>query len=153
MNCFTSHLIRLPSLFMQILADQVYALYQDYEFHNGTRLFFAIEQDATLEAQGQLLRILHLPHYVENNMVYQLFRPYGPLALCKLLLEPDDSSFHGSALVQYFYQEDTNAALNEMVKKRHHVVPVVTRFFIIGWSIYRWKHHVRRKRGEREREQ
>ncbi|ORX57517.1 hypothetical protein DM01DRAFT_1334128 [Hesseltinella vesiculosa] len=96
------------------VADQVYALYQDFEFHNGSRLYFAIDQDNTIEAQGSLLQIHHLPHYVENSMVYQLFRPFGPLALCKLLLEPDDSSFHGAALVQYFYQQDTMAAMEEM---------------------------------------
>lgn len=101
--------------FFYILADQVYALYQDYQFDNGTKLHFSVYPDGHHEAESMLLKVTCLPRYVQNTMVYQLFRPFGPLALCKLLLEQDDSVFLGTALIQYFYHEDSETAIQAMV--------------------------------------
>ncbi|CAO3640730.1 unnamed protein product [Cunninghamella blakesleeana] len=96
------------------IADQVYALYQDHQFNNGTKLHFSVYQDASLEAESILLKIDNLPKYFESTALYDLFRPFGPLAICKLLLEPEDSAFHGSALIQYFCHEDSEEAIRIM---------------------------------------
>lgn len=62
-----------------------------------------------------LLKVDNLPKYFESTALYDLFRPFGPLAICKLLLEPEDSAFHGSALIQYFCHEDSEEAIQAMV--------------------------------------
>ncbi|CAO3595961.1 unnamed protein product [Absidia cylindrospora] len=96
------------------VADQVYALYQSSQFNNGTKLHFSVYQDSHYEPEGMLLKVANLPRYVENTMIYDLFRPYGPLALCKLLLEQDDSGYHGTALIQYFSRGDSESAIQAM---------------------------------------
>ncbi|ORZ13481.1 hypothetical protein BCR42DRAFT_492888 [Absidia repens] len=96
------------------VADQVYALYQSSQFGNGTKLHFSVYQDSHYEPEGMLLKVANLPRYVENTMVYDLFRRYGPLALCKLLLEQDDSGYNGTALIQYFSRDDSESAIQTM---------------------------------------
>lgn len=98
-----------------LLADQVYALYQDFQFNNGSKLHFNVYPNGQHEAEGMLLKVTRLPRHVDSALVYHLFRPFGPLALCKLLLEQDDSVFLGTALIQYFYHEDSEAAIQAMV--------------------------------------
>lgn len=91
-------------------------MYQDYQFNNGTKLHFSVFEDNHLEAEGMLLKVANLPRYVESIKVYEHFRYFGPLALCKLLLEQDGSVFLGTALIQYFYHDDSEAAIQVMVK-------------------------------------
>ncbi|KAI8331756.1 hypothetical protein BC941DRAFT_438377 [Chlamydoabsidia padenii] len=96
------------------IADQVYALYQDFQFNNGSKLHFSVYPNHQHEAQGVLLKVNRLPRHIDNTFVYHLFRPFGPLALCKLLLEQDDTVFLGTALIQYFYHEHSESAIQAM---------------------------------------
>lgn len=50
---------------------------------------------------------------MDNNGLYDLFRPFGPLSLCSLIVE--GGSFRGTAFVQYFNQEDSDEAQNQLV--------------------------------------
>lgn len=66
------------------------------------------------EATAEILQIKNLPNNINNNALYELFRPFGPMILCKVLVE-QDSTFKGSALVQYFNPENAQHAESIMV--------------------------------------
>jgi RNA recognition motif-containing protein len=59
-------------------------------------------QDSKLdpEAYAVLLEINNLPDYYDDNKLYDLFRPFGPLNLCKCVMK--DGTFRGTAFVQFF---------------------------------------------------
>ncbi|KAI8875240.1 hypothetical protein K501DRAFT_338816 [Backusella circina FSU 941] len=47
-----------------------------------------------------ILYVKNLPSDTNNHNLYDLFRPFGPMYLCKILIP-----FKGAALVQYFHSE------------------------------------------------
>jgi len=65
------------------------------------------------EPQATILQVKQLPAQIDNNYLYNLFRPFGPMALCKIVVETDGLS-KGRAYVQYFWQEDADEALEQM---------------------------------------
>lgn len=69
------------------------------------------------EAASGILHVKNLPGYTTNSMLYDLFRPFGPMSLCKIIVE-QGSTFKGTALVQYFRSEDADKAVT-MVSRAH----------------------------------
>lgn len=65
------------------------------------------------EATSGILSISNLPLNTNNHLLYDIFRPFGPMALCKIIM--DQGQFKGTALVQYFRSADADAASAEMV--------------------------------------
>lgn len=66
------------------------------------------------EPQSGLLHIKNLPSQTTNNTLYDLFRPFGPMNLCKIIIEPGTTVNKGTALIQYFHlssAEDAEAAM------------------------------------------
>lgn len=74
------------------------------------------EKKSEPEAHAGILFIKNLPHSMNNNnSLYELFRPFGPMILCKILVEQQGSTFKGTALVQYFFSEHAQEAEISMV--------------------------------------
>ncbi|KAI7874250.1 RNA-binding domain-containing protein [Lichtheimia hyalospora FSU 10163] len=67
------------------------------------------------EANSGILSIYNLPLHINNHLLYDVFRPFGPMALCKIIM--DQGQFKGTALVQYFRSTDADAAGAEMNNK------------------------------------
>ncbi|KAI7889348.1 uncharacterized protein EV154DRAFT_483218 [Mucor mucedo] len=94
-------------------ADRAYSLYNGFTFTNKAKLQLQMYQDASLdpEATAALLEINGLPDYFDDNKLYDLFRPYGPLNLCKCVMK--EGAFRGTAFVQFFHpQSSQNAEVN-----------------------------------------
>ncbi|ORE01205.1 hypothetical protein BCV72DRAFT_246127 [Rhizopus microsporus var. microsporus] len=68
-------------------------------------------QDSRLEreAEGVLLQVNGLPKYYDENKLYDTFRPFGPLDLCKCVPD-DDGLYKGTAYIRYFYQHNSDNA-------------------------------------------
>ncbi|KAI8876901.1 RNA-binding domain-containing protein [Backusella circina FSU 941] len=67
------------------------------------------------EPQSSLLFIKNLPSQTTNNTLYDLFRPFGPMNLCKIIIEPGTGVNKGTALIQYFYLSSAEDAETTMV--------------------------------------
>lgn len=96
-------------------ADRAYSLYNGFTFTNNTKLELQMYQDGSLdpEATAALLEINGLPEYFDDNKLYDIFRPYGPLNLCKCVKK--GSTFKGTAFIQFFNNyssEDAERNLN-----------------------------------------
>jgi hypothetical protein len=99
------------------IADRVYSLFNGYIFTNGTILKFKLldDQQQQQQAEGPILEVRNLPSQVEDhNILYDIFRPYGPLSICKPITE--DGAHRGKALLQYFYRCDSDNAIGDMVR-------------------------------------
>ncbi|ORZ13045.1 hypothetical protein BCR42DRAFT_70254 [Absidia repens] len=64
-----------------------------------------------------IFQVNHLPLSMTNNSLYNLFRPFGPIRLCKIIVEKD-STFNGTALLQYFNQKDAENSRMTMNNKQ-----------------------------------
>lgn len=71
------------------------------------------------EATAALLEINNLPEHYDDNQLYDLFRPFGPLNLCKCILL--DGAFRGTAFIQYFYPSSSDEAVSTLVTKEKKV--------------------------------
>jgi RNA recognition motif-containing protein len=69
------------------------------------------------EAHAGILQIENLPCNTNNKLLYDLFRPFGPMILCNIKLE-QDLTFKGIALVQYFHSENAQHAQDVMVNNK-----------------------------------
>ncbi|KAI9490006.1 hypothetical protein BDB00DRAFT_790624 [Zychaea mexicana] len=97
------------------MADRVYSLYNGFTFpNNNSKLQFRISHDGSFEheAKCSILHVKNLPLKIDNNALYDLFRPFGPLSLCKPIVE--GRTFRGTAFVQYFFQTDSDQAQMHM---------------------------------------
>jgi RNA recognition motif-containing protein len=65
------------------------------------------------EASACLLEVNGLPDYFDDNRLYDVFRPFGPLNLCKCVM--NDGSFQGGAFIQFFHQNNSDEAQNNLV--------------------------------------
>lgn len=65
------------------------------------------------EAKAALLEINGLPEHFDDNKLYDVFRPFGPLNLCKCVMK--DGAFRGTAFVQFFNAYSSNEAVAQMV--------------------------------------
>ncbi|SAM07661.1 hypothetical protein [Absidia glauca] len=99
-------------------ADRAYTLYDGLVFKNSHRLQLYITPDGVKDQvpNAPIFQINHLPLSMTNDGLYNQFRPFGPIRLCKIIVEKD-SSFNGTALLQYFNQQDADCALMNMGDK------------------------------------
>ncbi|EPB82195.1 hypothetical protein HMPREF1544_11078 [Mucor circinelloides 1006PhL] len=95
-------------------ADRAYSLYNGFTFTNNTKLELQMYQDKRLdpEAKAALLEINGLPEHFDDNKLYDVFRPFGPLNLCKCVMK--DGAFRGTAFVQFFNAYSSNEAVAQM---------------------------------------
>ncbi|KAI8580201.1 hypothetical protein K450DRAFT_238641 [Umbelopsis ramanniana AG] len=70
-------------------------------------------EGANPKPEAIILQAKHLPLHTNNSSLYDLFRPYGPIFLCKTVAE-NGSAFEGTALIHYFKQLDADSALGAM---------------------------------------
>ncbi|KAK4510632.1 uncharacterized protein ATC70_005063 [Mucor velutinosus] len=102
------------------MADRAYTLLNGVTFRAGLRLQLKINPPSSdypePEAHAGILHIKNLPGHTNNNLLYELFRPFGPMILCKILVE-QASTFKGTALVQYFNPQDAQDAESMMNNK------------------------------------
>lgn len=99
------------------IADCAYTLLNGSTTQSGVKIQLKISSSnyPEPEATAEILQIKNLPNNINNNnALYELFRPFGPMILCKVLVE-QDSTFKGSALVQYFNPENAQLAESIMV--------------------------------------
>jgi hypothetical protein len=73
-------------------------------------------QDGSLdpEATAGLVQINNLPDYFDDNKLYDVFRPFGPLNLCKCIMR--EGVFAGTAFIQFFKQNDSDEAERKLVR-------------------------------------
>lgn len=110
----------IPSNYVRFLnedqADRAYVLFNNtYLPHHKSFIHFKINDVGGLEPEPQatILQVKQLPAQIDNNYLYNLFRPFGPMALCKIVSDSDGLS-KGYAFIQYFRQEDADEALEQM---------------------------------------
>lgn len=65
------------------------------------------------EASAALLEINNLPDHFDDNQLYDLFRSFGPLNLCKCVLH--EGTFKGTAFIQFFYPSHSDDAVATLV--------------------------------------
>jgi RNA recognition motif-containing protein len=65
------------------------------------------------EAKAALLEINGLPEHFDDNKLYDVFRPFGPLNLCKCVMK--DGAFRGTAFIQFFNSYSSNEAVAQLV--------------------------------------
>ncbi|OBZ91501.1 Polyadenylate-binding protein 4 [Choanephora cucurbitarum] len=96
------------------IADRVYSLFNGYTFANQAILKLRISADDMDEPQpeGSLLEVRNLPSRIDHNALYDIFRPYGPLNICKTI--PEEGTQNTKALIQYFSQEDSDNAVSKL---------------------------------------
>ncbi|KAI8377560.1 uncharacterized protein BYT42DRAFT_546237 [Radiomyces spectabilis] len=109
-ECVSPKNISQETKFPFDVADRAFSLYNGFTFTNGAKLQLRMYQDSSLEpeAQANLLQIKNLPLHIDDNNLYDIFRPYGALNLCKSIME--GSTFQGTAFIQFFSQEDADKA-------------------------------------------
>ncbi|KAI9271303.1 hypothetical protein BY458DRAFT_509569 [Sporodiniella umbellata] len=95
-------------------ADRAYSLYNGFTFTNDEKLELQMYQDRRLdpEATASLFEVNGLPEYFDDNKLYDLFRPFGPLNLCKCVTL--EGQFKGTAFIQFFRQESSDEAQNNL---------------------------------------
>jgi hypothetical protein len=105
---------------LSFLADMAFTLFNGAHFNNGMRLSLSIspvDQACEPEPMSDILQVQHLPMDSSNQSIYDLFRPFGPMALCKIIVEQGPTAvFNGTALIQYYHTEDADHAISVMVR-------------------------------------
>ncbi|KAI7890624.1 uncharacterized protein EV154DRAFT_511030 [Mucor mucedo] len=97
------------------IADRVYSLFNGYIFTNGTILKFRLSPYQEPQAEGPILEVRNLPNHIDHNTLYDIFRPYGPLSICKPITE--DGSHRGKALVQFFHRYHSDSSVSDLNNK------------------------------------
>ncbi|KAI8363884.1 hypothetical protein BD560DRAFT_403764 [Blakeslea trispora] len=103
-------------------ADRAYSLYNGFTFTNNAKLELQMYQEKRLDrtASAVLLKVNGLPDYFDDNKLYDVFRSFGPLNLCKCVMK--DGAFRGTAFVQFFFphnSDDAEAQLNDQLLDGH----------------------------------
>lgn len=97
-------------------ADRAYTLFNGATIKDSNcHLQLRVHSSGTYgepEVTSGILSIYNLPLNTNNHLLYDMFRPFGPMALCKIIM--DQGQFKGTALVQYFRSADADAAGAEM---------------------------------------
>ncbi|ORY97793.1 hypothetical protein BCR43DRAFT_490369 [Syncephalastrum racemosum] len=111
--------IRFPS---RVKADRAYTLFNAAYLKNNVRLQLRIhppDGPPEPEATSGILQITNLPLHATNAFLYDHFRKFGPMNLCKIIME-QGTHFRGTALVQYFRTQDADVAATTMNGKMIH---------------------------------
>ncbi|KAI7869384.1 hypothetical protein BDF14DRAFT_1741911 [Spinellus fusiger] len=102
--------LRFPS---REKADRAYTLFNGAVLRSGACLQLRIHSPESNipepEPSAGILQIKNLPSHTSNQLLYDLFRPYGPMSICKILVE-QGYEFKGTALILYFRPEDASYA-------------------------------------------
>ncbi|KAI8980466.1 hypothetical protein BDB01DRAFT_762417 [Pilobolus umbonatus] len=102
------------------MADCAFTLLNGVTFASDIKLSLKINNPSgdypEPEAHAGILHIKSLPRNITNKGLYDLFRPYGPMALCKIIME-QGLHFKGTALIQYFNTDHSNHAVQSMHNK------------------------------------
>ncbi|KAL0080884.1 hypothetical protein J3Q64DRAFT_1200199 [Phycomyces blakesleeanus] len=95
-------------------ADRLYAVCNGYTFSDGSKLQFRLNRDKYNDPapQGDLLQVKGLPNNIDDDGLYELFRPFGPLSVCKPIVE--NNIFRGAALIEYFFHESSENAQHHL---------------------------------------
>ncbi|KAI7904235.1 uncharacterized protein BX663DRAFT_550627 [Cokeromyces recurvatus] len=98
------------------IAERVYSLFNGYLFQNQKIVKFKLSPDENfIQAEGPILEAKNLPNHINHNILYDIFRPFGPLSICKpVLLTADEKKGTQHALIQYFSKQDSDKAMNEI---------------------------------------
>lgn len=108
-------------IYTLFVADRAYTLLNGVTFRAGIKLQLKINppfgDNPEPEAHAGILHIKNLPSHTNNKSLYELFRPFGPMMLCKILVE-QGSTYKGTALVQYFNSDNALDAEHSMVKTK-----------------------------------
>ncbi|SAM07913.1 hypothetical protein [Absidia glauca] len=96
-------------------ADRAYTLFDGLVLRNSHRFQLYITPHGNKDPvpNAPIFQINHLPSSITNEGLYSIFRPFGPIRLCKIIMEKD-ASFNGTALLQYFDQRHAEGAKNIM---------------------------------------
>lgn len=78
--------------------------------------------DQEPEPSAVVLQVNNLASEVTSNDVYYLFRTFGPLGFCTVVSDEPNVDIRGSALVQFYEQDDADAAESELVCTLFHTV-------------------------------
>ncbi|ORX44068.1 hypothetical protein DM01DRAFT_1340477 [Hesseltinella vesiculosa] len=92
-------------------ADCAYTLFDGLVFRQSHRLQLYMTPNGIKdpEPEGPIFQVDDIPYWVTNEYLYHVFRPFGPIRLCKILVDKN-GTFEGSALLQYFSLKHANHA-------------------------------------------
>lgn len=98
------------------IADRAYTLFDGLVLQKSHRFQLSITPHGNKDPvpNAPIFQINHLPSSITNEGLYSLFRPFGPIRLCKIIVEKD-ASFNGTALLQYFEHRHAENAKKIMV--------------------------------------
>ena len=92
-------------------------MYNGVTFDDGSRLhlYFTDERQEP-EPSAIVLQVKNLGSDVTSQDIYSLFQTFGPLGFCTIVSDEPNAELRGSALVQFYEQEDADMAESEMVR-------------------------------------
>ncbi|ORZ10244.1 hypothetical protein BCR42DRAFT_423050 [Absidia repens] len=102
-------------------ADLAFTLFNGANFSNGMRLSLymnPLTSEGDPEPTADILQVQNLPPNSTNKSLYDLFRPFGPMSLCKVVVEQGTVDFHGAALIQYYHANNADHAVSFMNNRR-----------------------------------
>lgn len=88
------------------IAEKAYSFYNGYVFPNNT--IFKLGFKDTQQPEGSILQVRNLPDYIDHHQLYDVCRPFGVLAMCKVIKQ-------GMGLVQYVTRQDSDACQYNLV--------------------------------------
>lgn len=98
-------------------AEKAFAIYNNIKMETKYLRLLINDPSKTIgnepSAAAYILQVKSLPQSTTNIALYQHFRTFGPLFSCRIQIQ-QDNKFRGSALVQYFRQEDAENAMKNM---------------------------------------
>lgn len=111
---------------MQKPAEQAHALYNGVTFEDGSRLhLYFTDGNQEPEPSAIVLQVMNLAPNVTSKDIYCLFRAFGPLGFCTIVSDEPNVEIRGSALVQFYKQDDADAAESELVRKLHILINIM----------------------------
>ena len=100
------------------LADRAYTLFNDATLKNEVPFRLKISSSGDYQ-EPDVTSVIHqvrnLPLGPTNHSLYDLFRRFGPMSLCKIIMDHQGKGFKGTALIQYFNENDVEMAIKTMV--------------------------------------
>ncbi|KAG1587754.1 hypothetical protein G6F48_005735 [Rhizopus delemar] len=81
-------------------AEKAYSFYNGYVFPNNA--IFKLCFKDTQQPEGSILQVRNLPDDIDHHQLYDVCRPFGVLAMCKVIKQ-------GMGLVQYVTRQDSDA--------------------------------------------
>jgi RNA recognition motif-containing protein len=114
-----------------LLAEQAHVLYNGTTFEDGSRLHLYFTEDGQEpEPSAIVLQVKNLAPDVTSKDIYCLFRTFGPLGFCTVVSDEPNVDIRGSGLVQFYEQDDADAAASELVCKHHTLIYILRTFFL-----------------------